>query len=63
MKPRKYSIKKYNGDDTGSYAVFYAEDVRGKRSPIFMGEATPIASGMGRTEATHFKKQLGKKEC
>ena len=42
----KYRIMKFDGDDSHSYAVFHANDVKGKTSPIFYGEATPIANGM-----------------
>ena len=55
----KYSIKKYNGDDSYSYAVFRAEDVKGMRSPIFYGDTLPpLINGLGRTEALYYKKKL-----
>jgi hypothetical protein len=55
---RKYSIKKYNGDDRYSHAIFYAEDVKGMRSPIFLGQARPIISGLDLYEARSRKKRL-----
>ena len=57
----KFSIKKYNGDDQYSWAVFRAQDVKGLRSPIFFGDATPVMSGMDRNEARYQKTRLEKK--
>ena len=57
----KYSVKKYNGDDIYSYAVFRAKDVKGKGYIIFDGEATPIVCGLSRQEALHHKKGLESK--
>ena len=54
----KYSIKKFNGDDQYSWAVFLAQDVRGMRSPIFYGQARPIVSGLTRADAKYHKRQL-----
>ena len=54
----KFSIKKYNGDDQYSWAVFYAKDVKGMRSPIFYGDATPLISGLSRNMAQYHKKWL-----
>jgi hypothetical protein len=54
----KFSIKKYNGDDQYSWAVFRAQDVKGLRSPIFFGDATPVMSGMDRNEARYQKTRL-----
>jgi hypothetical protein len=55
---QKYSIKKYNGDDIYSWAVFRAQDVKGLRSPIFCGDAHPVMSGMNRSEAKYQKTRL-----
>jgi len=57
----KFSIKKYNGDDQYSWAVFYAKDVKGLRSPIFYDDAQPVMSGMDRNEARYQKKRLEEK--
>jgi hypothetical protein len=57
----KFSIKKYNGDDQYSWAVFRAQDVKGMRSPIFYGDARPVMSGMDRNEARYQKTRLEKK--
>jgi hypothetical protein len=54
----KYSIKKFNGDDIYSWAVFRAADVKGMRSPIFYGDAEPVMSGMDRNEARYQKTRL-----
>jgi hypothetical protein len=57
----KYSVKKFNGDDIYSWAVFRAQDVKGMRSPIFHGDAQPVMSGMDRNEARYQKTRLEKK--
>ena len=57
----KYSIKKFNGDDQYSWAVFRAQDVKGMRSPIFYGDARPVMSGMDRNEARYQKEYLEKR--
>ena len=54
----KYSIKKFNGDDQYSWAVFRAADVRGMRSPIFLGDARPVVRGLTRSDAKYHKQQL-----
>jgi hypothetical protein len=53
-----YVIRKYDGDDRQSYAVFYGSDISGLDKQIFYGQATPIASGLSRIEAIHHKKKL-----
>ena len=55
---KKYTIKKFNGDDQYSWAVFRAQDVKGMRSPIFYGQARPVVSGLDRSEARYHKRQL-----
>ena len=55
---KKYTIKKFNGDDQYSWAVFRAQDVKGMRSPIFLGDARPVVSGLGRSEAQYHKRLL-----
>ena len=54
----KYTIKKYDGDDIYSWAVFRAADVKGMRSPIFYGQARPVVSGLSRSEAQYHKRTL-----
>ena len=58
MMKTKYTIKKFNGDDQYSWAVFRAADVRGMRSPIFLGDARPVVSGLSRMDAKYHKSQL-----
>ena len=58
----KFRIMKFDGDDMYSWAVFYAKDVKGMRSPI-CGSPNPIVGGMVREEAAHYKRQLEKKEA
>jgi hypothetical protein len=53
-------MKKFNGDDSYSYAVFVSEEVKGMQSPIFIGQARPVASGLSRTEAKHLRDRLNK---
>ena len=55
---KKYSIKKFNGDDQYSWAVFRAQDVKGMRSPIFLGDARPVVIGLTRSDAQYHKRQL-----
>lgn len=54
----KFTIKKFNGDDAYSWAVFRAQDVKGMRSPIFLGDARPVVSGLTRSDAQYHKHQL-----
>jgi len=54
-----YTIKKFNGDDSLSWAVFRKIDLpKGHRGPVFLGEARPLISGLSRTEAQYQKKVL-----
>jgi len=57
---KKYTIKKYNGDDQYSWAVFYAKDVKGMRSPIFYGDATPVINGLDIYMARYNRDRLEK---
>jgi hypothetical protein len=57
----KFSIRKFDGDDIYSWAVFYAKDVKGMRGPIFYGQAKPVMCGMSRTEAGYQRDSLEKK--
>lgn len=58
----RYTTRKYNGDDLYSWAIFKKKDVKGMRSPIFMGEATPVLSGMARSEADYQKHTLEERD-
>ena len=54
----KYTIKKYMGADTYSWAVFRAGDVKGMRSPICDPFVRPVVSGLTRSDAKYHKQQL-----
>ena len=55
----KYIIRKYNGDDEYSWAVFVRFDLRGLgRGPIFVGDAQPVICGCSRSEANRHRKRL-----
>jgi len=54
----KYTVKKYNGDDCYSYAIFLKEDVADLDFIVFYGEATPIMSGLDRHDAQARKQRL-----
>lgn len=53
----KFTIKKFDGDSAGSYAVFRKEAVKGKGSIICWGEATPIVCGLTRREAEYYRRR------
>ena len=52
----KYTVRKYDGDDSYSWAVFRKSDIpNGRRGTIFYGEARPVYSGLSRSQAKHYK--------
>ena len=51
----QFTIRKFDGDSAGSYAVFRKEDVKGKGNLIFWGEAQPIVCGLTRREAEQYR--------
>ena len=53
-----FTIRKYDGDDEYSYAVFMKQDVKGMGNQIFYGQADPIESGLSKFEAQLAKKRL-----
>ena len=55
-----YTIKKFNGDDQYSWAVFRKADVKGMRSPIFYGQARPVMNGLSRSEAQYQRDRANK---
>ena len=57
---KKYTIKKYDGDDRYSWAVFKTADVKGLKSPIFYGQARPIICGMDQHGAAYERDKLEK---
>ena len=55
----KLVIRKFNGDDSYSWAVFRKEDLpKGHRGIVFLGEAEPIVNGLDRTQATGYRRRL-----
>jgi|3_EtaG_2_1085321.scaffolds.fasta_scaffold239047_2 hypothetical protein len=53
---KKYTIRKYDGDDCYSWAVFRKADIpKGRRGILFYGEATPIVCGFSKPEAEHYR--------
>lgn len=56
---KKYRAVKFGGDDLYSWAVFYAKDIKGLRSPISeYTKAKPLVSGCGNQEAKNYVKQF-----
>ena len=55
-----YTIRKYEGDDLYSWAVFRKEDVKGTRGVVF--GVTPVVCGCSRQEAGYYKKQFEKEQ-
>ena len=55
---QKYTIKKFMGDDSYSWAVFRVQDVKGMRSPICDPFIRPVMSGLTRSDAQYHKKSL-----
>lgn len=56
----KCSVRKYNGDDSYSWAVFRTKDIKGLKGVIMYGQATPIVAGLSREEANSHKKHIEK---
>lgn len=58
--PYKYTVRKFDGDDRYSWAVFRSEDVskipRGR--PVFWGEAIPVSAGHSLNSAISVKGKL-----
>jgi len=59
---KKFTIRKYDGDDEYSWAVFRTKDVKRMGHQIFYGDAKPLMSGLSRNSAKHYKDQLEKGE-
>lgn len=56
-----YTIKKYDGDDCYSWAVFRKKDVKGLGSVVFYGEAQPVMCGLSRSSAQYERDNLNNK--
>ena len=55
-----YTIRKFNGDDCYSWAVFRKGDLpKGHRGIVFYGEAQPVVSGCSRDEARYYRDRFG----
>ena len=54
----KYRAMKYEGDDSSSWAVFYAKDVKGMKGILFYGDAKPIVCGLRRDQTTYHMQHL-----
>jgi len=59
---KQFTIRKYNGDDVYSWAVFKKTDLpKGQRGIVFYGEATPVVCGCSRSEARYHSENLNKR--
>jgi hypothetical protein len=58
VNKNKFTIRKFDGDSAGSYAVFRKADVKGKGSIIFWGEAQPIVCGLTKREADYYRSKV-----
>ena len=56
----KFIIKKYDGNDPYSWAIFRAKDVAKLGKQIFYGQAQPLVSSCSKEEAKHHKRGLEK---
>ena len=54
----EFTVKKFDGDDEYSYAVFRTKDVKGMGNQIFYGQAKPYASGLSKEGAQQIKREL-----
>jgi len=62
MVRSKFVIKRFDGDDECSWAVFYRKDVKKKGSQIFYGQAKPVVSGCSKNEAQFYKKKFERED-
>lgn len=53
-----FTVRKFDGDDAHSWAVFRKADLPKRRGIIFYGEARPIVTGLSRREADDYKRRL-----
>lgn len=54
----KFSIRKFNGDDNYSWALFRTKDIKNIKGVIMYGQATPIISGLSKREAQDHKRRI-----
>ena len=62
MSKPKVSVRKFNGDDEYSWAVFRTKDIKGIKGVIMCEDATPIVAGCSKREAQSHKKHIEKNE-
>ncbi len=56
---KHYTIRKFDGDDSYSWAVFRKTDLpKGHRGIVFYGEARPIVNGCSRNSARYPAQQM-----
>mgnify|MGYP003656751436 CR=1 FL=1 len=56
---RKYTIRKYDGDDRYSWAVFRNSDLpKCHQGVVLYGEATPVVSGLDQGQAQSYRRVL-----
>lgn len=63
-KKSDYVIRKYDGDDCYSYAVFFRKDLKHNSRVVFYDDkARPIYCGLSRQEAEYYKAGLEKADA
>jgi hypothetical protein len=58
---KKFTIRKFDGDDKYSWAVFRSDDLKripGRQNVIFYGQAKPLVCGMSRMDAVHTRDRM-----
>lgn len=59
MAKAKFTVRKFNGDDSYSWAVFRKDDLpKGHRGIVFWDEARPVVDGCSRSQANYYKRSL-----
>jgi len=61
MKRNRYTVRKYDGDDAYSWAVF-VNLPKGLGRTIWYGQAQPIVSGLTRTMGQYYKDKFEQQE-
>ena len=55
---KKFTARKYDGDDMYSWAIFHTKDVKGMGNLIFYGQACPLYAGLDIYEARQMVKRM-----
>lgn len=58
IKVKDFSVRKWEGDDLYSWAVFRKADTKGRGGGVLMGTPAPIVSGCSRREAENYAAQF-----